>query len=159
MKTYVIMVSRTFPVTHKRTGEQTEFESKILSGEKIHTIRANYPLWKKRFEKIEAGEACLSLRYWSGIPRRSEQIEFLRLTKDNGIGIQRLDFVNSNFNLTMVDGFYSCSNIVDGFYCFSDTENSIAKNDGLSFDDFKDWFEDYELSEPMAVIHFTKFRY
>jgi hypothetical protein len=35
----------------------------------------------------------------------------------------------------------------------------LAKNDGLSLDDFKEWFKGYDLSKPLALIHFTKFRY
>lgn len=49
--------------------------------EKIHTIRANYDLWAKRFEEIERGEACLAVRKWTGKPYRSPQIEIARLTK------------------------------------------------------------------------------
>lgn len=32
-------------------------------------------------------------------------------------------------------------------------------NDGLSEVDWRNWFERYDLTEPLAVIHFTKFRY
>ena len=32
-------------------------------------------------------------------------------------------------------------------------------NDGLSLDDWFSWFNDYNLSKPMAIIHFTNFRY
>lgn len=35
----------------------------------------------------------------------------------------------------------------------------LAKNDGLSLEDWIEWFKSYDLSEPMAVIHFTSFRY
>ena len=35
----------------------------------------------------------------------------------------------------------------------------LAKNDGLSFNDWFYWFEKYDLSKPLAIIHFTKFRY
>jgi hypothetical protein len=35
----------------------------------------------------------------------------------------------------------------------------IPQNDGLSPEDFKEWFKKYDLLEPMAIIHFTKFRY
>jgi len=36
---------------------------------------------------------------------------------------------------------------------------TLAKNDGLSLQDFKDWFKGYDFSKPMAIIHFTRFRY
>ena len=37
--------------------------------------------------------------------------------------------------------------------------SDLAKNDGLSLTYFTDWFKGYDLSKPMAIIHFTKFRY
>lgn len=75
MKTYVITLSQVFPTWHKRAGEPTKFRAAFLSGQtcskckkrnhamctsecfsglKIHTIRANYPLWlnaSQRFNK------------------------------------------------------------------------------------------------------------
>ncbi|ULB35647.1 hypothetical protein [Proteiniphilum propionicum] len=165
MKTYVLTVSRTFPSTHNRKGEQTYFIEKIGRAlgkgkvevyeefgqdisPKLHTIRANYPLWKKRFKEIEKGKACLSLRYWSGKPYKSKQIEFARLTKEDGIGLQIVDLRDDA-------GVEHLASIRD---CFK-ADDRIAKNDGLIFDDFKEWFKGYDLNKPMAIIHFTKFRY
>src|SRR5690554_4930802 len=101
MTTYVITLSRTFPGTHPRKGEQTLFVAMLIEvlkwnpdnpklGGKLHTIRGNFPLWEKRFKKIEKGEACLSLRYWSEKPYRSKQVEFARLTREDGIGLQKI---------------------------------------------------------------------
>lgn len=160
MKTYVITVSEYFPKTHIRSGDETGFPEKILSAlemdnllvhkcfqkppEKIHTVRANYPLWKKRFEKIDRGDACLSIRRWTGTPYRSKQEEIVRLTKKDGIGLQELVhpdcFISASIEGKQVD--------------WSD----IAKNDGLLFEDFCEWFN-VRQKEPMAIIHFTKFRY
>jgi hypothetical protein len=64
MKTFVLTLSRRFPKTHKRAGEDTEFIEKLVCSlscpgdcsdchintelfKKIHTIRANYDLWAK----------------------------------------------------------------------------------------------------------------
>jgi len=149
MKTYVITVSEKFPKTHNRAGEQTNFPLSIKHYDKIHTIRANYDLWKKRFEQIDAGKAILSVRVWEGKPYNSKQQEIFRFDKSHGIGIEKLEFNNGYFNAMLVDGEY----------CFADIENSIAKNDGLSFEDFENWFADYDLTKPMAIIHFTDFRY
>ena len=44
-------------------------------------------------------------------------------------------------------------------YKFTPLLIDLAKNDGLSLDDFKAWFKSYDLSQPMAIIHFTSFRY
>ena len=106
MKTYVITLSKRFPTGHNRAGEPTHFWEKFIKGRdnysciyrdfwettipKIHTIRANYPLWKKRIAEVERGEACLSIRQWTGKPYRSKQVEIARLTKEDGVGIQRL---------------------------------------------------------------------
>lgn len=45
---------------------------------------------------------------------------------------------------------------VDGKYPDIET---LAENDGLSLEDWKAWFKDYDLTQPMAVIFFTNFRY
>ena len=144
MKTYVITVSRHFPATHKRKGEPTGFVEKILSKEKKHTIRANYDLWVKRFEKINKGLACLSIRYWEGKPYQSKQVEFMRLFDSDGIGIEKLQDAN---NMAYARIGINTFNWIH-----------IAKNDGLSFVDFDEWFKNCG-PEPMAMIHFTSFRY
>lgn len=59
MKTYVLTISNIFPKNHKKAGLETNFIVKINSLLKKHTIRGNFLLWQKRFEKIEKGEACL----------------------------------------------------------------------------------------------------
>ena len=171
VKTYVLTVSRYFPKTHKRAGEPTCFVEKILSEQiacglisknevekyepfsmfvfntdtsKIHTVRANYPLWKKRIEQVQKGDAILSIRYWSGKPYNSKQIEFCQFDKNSGVGIQKLDDP-TNFVFAPVNGIPI-------------NWDEVAKNDGLSFDDFCDWFK-VRKSEPMAIIHFTHYRY
>lgn len=144
MKTYVLTVSRYFPKTHKRAGEPTMFIESIEDLNKIHTIRGNYELWAKRMEQVQKGEAIISLRYWSGKPYNSKQVEFKQLTKEDGVGVQKLENPK-NFVYAPIDG----------------TVNNwefVAENDGLTFLDFEDWFK-AATTEPMAVIHFTKFRY
>jgi hypothetical protein len=44
---------------------------------------------------------------------------------------------------------------IDGKKC---NWEDVAKNDGLSFDDFCEWFK-VRQNSPMAVIHFTEWRY
>lgn len=152
MKTFVLTVSRTFPKNHKRSGQNTWFKEKIneaimpisdepIMGKKIHTVRGNYELWEKRARQINEGKAILSVRYWSGKPYNSKQVEFLQLNK---IGVQKLKDP-TNFVYAEIDG---------GICNWED----IAKNDGLSFDDFCEWFK-IRQNKPMAVIHFTEFRY
>lgn len=179
MKTYVITLSKFFPAGHIRAGEPTRFRCAFLRGRnfcpdcvlgcdydgdkirsrgrtcsrnlwkyrKVHTIRSNYKLWVKRIAEVEAGRACLSIRQWSGKPYRSPQIEIGRLTHADGIGIQKLE-IYTPFALTIDDALRDHQAL----------EQELAHNDGLSLDDWRDWFKG-DTSQPMAIIHFTSFRY
>lgn len=145
-KTFVLTVSKYFPRTHKRAGEETGFVDEIkmlftLGNQKIHTIRSNYDLWSKRAVQINSGEAILSIRYWSGKPYNSKQVEIAKLEE---IGVEKLEDP-SNFVFAPVEGRQ-----IDW--------GTIAKNDGLSFEDFCEWFK-VRTNDPMAIIHFTDFRY
>jgi hypothetical protein len=53
MKTYVLTISQTFQGKHPRKGDKTLFFDKILSGEKIHTIRGNYEYWKRIVDNVK----------------------------------------------------------------------------------------------------------
>ena len=160
MKTYVIILSDSFPASHAMYGKPTYFMEKFLVYpgmlRKLHTIRANYALWRKRFEKIDAGEACLSVREWMGAPYRSKQREIARLTKEDGIGIQKLRIKPFQQHLNSV--VYLQPFIYDET-TMPVNEVTLANNDGLSLEDWKEWFKDYDFSKPLAIIHFTKFRY
>ncbi len=72
-KKIIITLSKQFPMTLSRRGEPTEFNTKLENGEKIHTIRRNYDLWKVNAEKMERGNFYLSVRQWSGRPYNSKQ--------------------------------------------------------------------------------------
>lgn len=176
MKTYVIIVSPTFPSSHPRRGQSTYFKEKIDIGlgryeatgffdglsrnwanvdtPKIHTIRKNFPLWEKRMAKVLKYEAVISLRFWE-LPggcytKGNKQIEIARLSADDNIGIQELEFTSLDFRSKPIINGY-----MDESYYF----DALAKNDGLSLQDFKDWFKGYDLTKPMAIIHFTNFKY
>lgn len=148
-KTYVITLSRTFPTTHPRAGEPTGFGDNFRLT-KLHTIRGNYETWVGRFKKIESGEACISIRQWTGKPYASKQVEIANLKKEDGIGLQVLNFYHGSSQDAL---FYPS---IDGKPCDS---TELAKNDGLSLNDWKNWFKKADFSKPMAIIHFTKFRY
>jgi hypothetical protein len=114
---------------------QPRFEDKILSGEKLHSMRKNYEFWKKRIESIMAGDGYLSLRVWTGKPRRSKQREFLRLEK---VGIDEITLKHGE----TLDGhktppeFFIKGKLID--------EDTLAENDGFEdVDGFIDWFWDY----------------
>ena len=154
MKTYVLTLSHSFPANHEMHGKPTYFREKFLGTpgmlRKLHTIRANYSLWAKRFEKIAAGDACLSVREWMDAPYRSKQREIARLTKDDGVGLQQLTCLDTNAYC-----FYPCVRIENR----NIDKVLVATNDGLSLDDWLQWFKNYDHSKPLAIIHFTKFRY
>lgn len=161
MITYYLTLSRTFPSTHPKAGKPTGFKERVLISinsqflsdirPKVHTIRANYLFWKKRFEKIARGEACLSIREWEGKPygKGSRQVEIARLTREDGIGLQQLRFTVDvdNKRVAIIDGISLPSLRV------------LADNDGLTLEDWNEWFRGYNLSNSLAVIHFTKYRY
>jgi len=168
MNVYVLTLSQTFPVYHPKAGKNTRFgakvgdtladkpdATKVDSDYKRHTIRGNYDLWHKRFEEIYAGKACLSVRMWSGKPYASKQVELYRLTKEDGIGMELLCFADNHskkdkeLHRPIVGG----TTEVD--------YRKLAANDGLSLQDWEDWFTygDYDLREPMVIIHFTPYRY
>jgi len=164
IKIYVLTVSLVFPTKHSRAGEPTYFKDHIVNAiyeqlnpgskadglVKLHTIRANYPLWKKRIEEVQKGNAVLSIRYWSGKPYNSNQVEIVSLDYSSGIGIQQLKYSYKGF---------SFPNIYSEPIEHTVEVNELANNDGLSFKDFKEWFKGYNLKEPMAIIQFTNFRY
>lgn len=187
MKTYVITLSRKFPKGHRKEGEPTFFKEQLQNAiladagvsacdcckyetrdcgacgheatkfhKKLHTIRANYDLWAKRFEQIKRGEACISVREWTDKPYRSPQIEIARLTREHGIGLQKLTFrrVEQITSRTLVTGVPALLGYAP---CFDARE--LASNDGLDFEDWRSWFASYDCTKPMAIIHFTKFRY
>lgn len=190
IKRYRLGVSRTFPTTHPRKGEQTYFIPKIELGlglvnntcsecslkngnsemcrtcfitngevwSKLHTIRGDYKLWSKRIEKVQAGEAVIELFYWEGKPYQSKQVVFATLDKDSGCGVQELMFnYHSDFYKQICYPF-----VLKGIGVYERlliNFSQLTKNDGLLNKDFISWFKGYDLSQPMAIIQFTGFRY
>lgn len=140
MKRYVIMIARRYPAYHSRKGQYTKFYGAILDGIKIHTIRKNFPLWEKRIAEVQAGKAILELRQWNGRPYRSKQDLLMPLSAADGVGIQRYSFPPKKHSILA-------------------TPEMIAKNDGLSFNDFQQWFQEVTKEDEFAIIHFTPFRY
>ena len=181
IKRYRLSVSRIFPATHPRKGEPTNFREKIYNAiyekdgdwsnapgpvshyvfepdfsirdKKLHTCRANYDLWAKRMAEVQAGRAVIELCYWSDKPYRSKQVVFATIDKDSGCGVQKLVFFDDDICCPYA---YEANGV--GNHAIYDIDD-LAKNDGLSIDDFKSWFKGYDLSQPMAIIHFTDFRY
>ena len=75
----------------------------------------------------------------------------MRLDQYSGVRIQKLGFFFDGINIPGIE-------INDtGILILKTSE--LAKNDGLSLPDFEEWFEPYDLSKPLAIIHFTNYRY
>ena len=123
---------------------------------KIHTIRTNYDFWEKRIREVQEGRAILSIRQWSGKPYRSKQVVIANLTKDDGIGIQALKVVRY---IEKTENKEYVARYIDGEIKDSLTFDEIAQNDGLSLEDWTARFKGADLTNTMAIIHFTKFRY
>jgi len=109
---------------------------------------------KRGLKKINEGKAVLSVRYWSGKPYNSKQVEVFVFNKEDGIGLQALYFQFNRF----LEPFISSEDSENRTQTYLST-HQIAKNDGLIYPTFLDWFKNYDLNEPMAIIHFTSFRY
>jgi len=172
IKRYRLGVSRTFPTTHPKKGKPTYFIEKIqlslnllieAPGDfiidldpKLHTCRANYTLWEKRMTEVQAGRAVIELFYWSGKPYHKDengigQVVFATLDKDSGCGVQELSFYHNGDGTFYLEQPVTDTGDIDVL--------ELCKNDGLSLEDFEEWFNGYDLSKPMAIIHFTSFRY
>lgn len=175
METYTLAFSKIFPEYHIRKGQDTGFREKVKNSLrqikkmnsdmeeyvyafwyfyrsddtfkwKIHTIRSDYYSWNEKFEKIKRDDAILSLKEVTGSSYiKQRKIKNLSI-KDN-IGIQKLQFHNS-LKYFDIDGKASTFPI-----------NLLAFNDGLSFKDWESWFNHYDISKPLAIIHLTEFRY
>lgn len=163
-KCYVLIISRYFLKSHPRTGEPTHFIESIENGSKIHTMRGNYELWRKRTDEVNTGEAYLSLRYWSASPYNylrddSTQIEFKRLYK---AGLQSIG--QHFYSEKCSNGMYRTTTHtqIDGRHPGVKTVE-IAANDGLMYPDFKRWFfpnhKKNDVYRRDAIIHFTDFKY
>lgn len=150
MKTYVLFISDKFPDYHPKGGtdERTQFVTQIMQEKKIHTIRQNYQYWEKRIQNVQAGKGVISVRKWIGKPyaKGSTAVEVFLFGKDDGVGIeavyQRLDLFFLEFGWEK-----------------QIASTDLAKNDGLSLEDFNGWFPPTNEPKKMAIIHFTNFRY
>lgn len=174
MITYQLMIAESFPKWHSRAGEPTYFVDKIQNAKvqiinpfwgadllperevkkKLHTFRGDYAKWRKRFDKIERGEACLSVRVWAGVPYRSDQRVICNLSKDDGIGLQLLQFHEPGKTFTWVGEPH-----VDGKRV---GVAQFANNDGLTVEDWIRWLLEApksDLTQDFALIQLTDFRY
>lgn len=170
-KKIILSLSKRVPLCLTRKGEPTYFKEKlnnalynqsstvsdldgaIITERKIHTIRGNFARWKHNIDKIAGGGFYLSVRQWSARPYNSPQEEIFQI-HSGGIGCQRI-------TMSYDPDANEVKAVIDGKY-MADVEQ-IAKNDGMSLDDFKEWFFSKEPTEKKlftgVIIHFTPYRY
>ena len=146
-KKVIITLCKIFPVTHSKAGAPTGFEDSLNAGNKIHTVRFDgKDAWNKRYKDIQDGKKYLSIREWTGRPYNSEQRE---LARRDVIGLQRISMT------------YSAGDSVP--QCWIDGKSvpveEVAAHDGLSLEDFTEWFFHDTNTFDGVVIQFTDFRY
>lgn len=157
MKTYVITVSKNFLKGHPKEGQPTRFREKILNGEKIHTLRGNYKYWSNIIDQVNKGKAVLSVREWTGKPYNSKQQEIKQFTK---LGKEKI--FRDKFGLFHMPQNKEGKKVVLNFF---HSPFNIAENDGLSVEDFHNWFETEAKKkkdkgdQELIIIHFTNLRY
>ena len=129
-----------------RAGVVTRFKEHVLDGTKHHAVLPNFDIWNRRMKEIEAGEAALEIAEYARSPISS--VPFLRLTIEDGIGLQLIKF-RSDGMVYEIDGMHSAG--------FNDL---VPDNEGLPALYFRNWILHSEkLYEPFEIVHFGKFRY
>lgn len=155
----VLTFSTRFPKSHSRHGESTNFVKNILDGQKIHTCRQNYDYWAEKISRLRKAGGYLSLRTWTGKPYASPQAEIMHVPAEV-VGVQKLTLYVQVIERS--DRIYFIEAATGGGSREIQMED-LARNDGLSRQDFEDWFAPLFIGEytevELAIIHFTKFRY
>lgn len=153
----VITFSRNFPTTHPRKGEPTYFVEKIFRSfityehltssdqndfadyycELISDLELTGLDYYPKHHTIRAGERWkvgdwFSPRIWSGKPYASKQIQFAP-----PIQIKKIWPVEIKIS---VECFEIGIPTTAKDYSFQLPIDEVSKNDGLSIDDFKNWF-------------------
>lgn len=88
--------------------------------------RANPEGWEKRIGQILAGEACLSLRYWSGKPYKSVQ-GYIATLKES-VGYQRFQYFQTTIAMKSV-------NALEYLHSTSDEKEFLEMTDLLPLHD------------------------
>lgn len=148
----IICLSRMFPKTHRRAGAKTSFAHSFKDGTKIHTIRTGYERWRHNLDKVINGTYSVSLREWEGVPYRSPQKGISVLTD---VGYERI-------SMQYDPDTKNVKAVIAGIPYNGDVKD-LAKNDGLKWEDFVDYFFGKGAHSSTLfqgiIIHFTKFRY
>jgi hypothetical protein len=151
-KTVVLILSHHYPKTAIHAGKPTRFKQQLLEGRKIHTCRGRYDGWALNIDKVNDKGYVLSVREWDGKPYgRGVRQKVIR--EYHKAGYQRF-----TMRYDRATGELKC--VIDGKR-FTDIE-ALARNDGMTVEEFKDWFFGQGLNRSAysgIIIHFTDFRY
>ena len=176
--TVVVILSKDTFKEGKKTNKPSCFAKKVIAGQKVHTIRANFDYWAKKISRVKDTAGKLSVREWSAAPYRSPQ-NIILIVPASITGVQKLQLtrsreVVSHFIEGRAEPFLKkrteeYTALVDGEPIILET---LAANDGLTVEEFKEWFapvfDKQEAQTPQeagsvtidfAIIHFTSFRY
>ena len=119
----------------------------------MHTIRSNFDCWSHCLDKVANGQFEVSLREWLGRPYNSKQL-YIGVNVDvNHYQRISLRWHAESQNVTaMIDGKWLMYDITP-----------LAKNDGMSVEDFVEWFFPGKPTEDKTftgiIIHFSDYVY
>ncbi|HMZ95354.1 MAG TPA: hypothetical protein PLD56_12610 [Chitinophagales bacterium] len=135
--------------TEFSNGNPTNFESKILDGIKIHTIRE---------DKTNRWEKGTKIHFATGV--RTKKYKCFKIGEC--VSTQKIEFKWHNHNKGLVSESWSVQVFIDGNDVTTETEiiDELVKNDG--FDNRKDFFEWqgwHKKNFKGKIIHWTNKRY
>ncbi len=144
----VIMFSRHFPKYHPKAGQPTNFVAKFwanprikILNESIELLKDEYLDWKKEYKTqlpkghtIRAGHRfkkgdMFSPRVWTGKPYRTKQII---ISPDTEV-LKTWDFEITKYGVVIINDNTAGTEPKNRI-------EKIAANDGLSREDFENWF-------------------
>ena len=124
------------------TYSKDKFVDAIKNGTKIHTIREDP---KQRWKP------GMAIQHWRGNPRNVRQKPYHFATGECK-SVQEIEFIRPNYLALQIK--------VDGRELHYKEIENLAQNDGLTMEEFINWFD--PLDQPPfkgRIIHFTDFKY
>lgn len=127
----------------KTADSQCENCPRVGLHPKLHLVKSNFPIWSKWISEVNAGKATLSIKQWVGSPQKSIRETLIKFDSTSNIGVQKIRY--------RYGWEVDCPNRYDS--------HELAANNGMSLEDWQAIFCNADRSKPMAIIHFTDFRY
>ncbi len=134
---------RYYAVASGFSGQPTNFEDKIVTGEKIHTIRQSYEYWATRIDNAQKAPGSIyKLSLWSDKPYVSKQHQ-AKVGNANDLWYATIEFKKLNDNILLINNEEYPLDLV-------------AERDGLTKEIFRDWFKSFvEEDKPSIIIGWT----